>query len=61
VSELEARVAELTDALGDPALYEASGGRERAEQLSRDLAASKDELTGALKRWEEAMAAADAT
>jgi ATP-binding cassette subfamily F protein 3 len=61
VSELEARVAELTDALGDPALYEASNGRERADRLSRDLAASKVELAGALRRWEEAMAAADTT
>jgi hypothetical protein len=46
--------------LGDPALYEAPDGRERAERLSRDLASSKAELAGALKRWEEAMAAADA-
>ncbi len=61
VSELETLVGELTSALGDPALYEAPGGRERAERLSQDLAASKDELAGALKRWEEAMAAADAT
>jgi ATP-binding cassette subfamily F protein 3 len=61
VSELEALVGGLTEALGDPGLYEAPGGHERAERLSRDLAVSKDELAGALRRWEEAMAAADAT
>lgn len=59
VAALEAQVSELTDALGDPALYDAPDGREHVARLSGDLKSAKGELARALKSWEAAMAAAD--
>ena len=56
---LEARVAELSAALADPALYAGdAAGVQRATALRADLAAAERELADALERWMEAEAAA---
>jgi ATP-binding cassette subfamily F protein 3 len=51
VARLEARVAELTAALEDPALYTSADGTQRAHGLSAELERVRRELDSALERW----------
>jgi ATP-binding cassette subfamily F protein 3 len=51
VSALEARVATLTAALEDPALYTRPGGVVEARELGQELEAARSELEAALERW----------
>jgi ATP-binding cassette, subfamily F, member 3 len=57
ISELEARVATLTGALEDPALYTRAGGLEEATRLGAELEIVRRELEDAFERWTEATAA----
>ena len=63
VRELDARVAELTTRLADPALYRARGGASNGgstpEALSKELATTQRALTRAMAVWERAMEAAE--
>jgi ATP-binding cassette subfamily F protein 3 len=54
VAELEGKVASLTAALEDPALYTRSSGVAEAKTLGMDLDAAKEELDAALEQWTEA-------
>ena len=54
VTELEEKVASLTAALEDPALYTRAGGAGEATRLGRELETKKKELDGALDRWSAA-------
>ncbi|HUL48689.1 MAG TPA: ABC transporter C-terminal domain-containing protein, partial [Gemmatimonadales bacterium] len=54
VADLEARIAPITAALSDPALYTRRDGAATAHQLGLELEALKRELEAALARWEQA-------
>ena len=54
VAELEGRVASLTSALEDPALYTRDDGVAHARRLGMDLDAAKRDLDRALAAWAEA-------
>ena len=54
VAEVEGRVAGLTSALEDPALYTRANGVAEAKRLGIDLDAAKRELDEALQSWTEA-------
>ena len=60
VNELEAKIAKLSAALADSAIYTRPDGRAHAEAVSRELKEAKSQLTEAMRTWEEAMAAAEA-
>jgi len=61
VHRLEARIAELTAALADPALYDgAATGARKAGQLDRELKEARRALDDALSRWTAAVEALDA-
>ena len=60
VATLEAKVGELTKALGDPDLYLQPDGQKRAEQLGRELETARAALDGALDAWAKATEAAEA-
>jgi ATP-binding cassette subfamily F protein 3 len=60
VSELEARVAALTAALEDPALYTRPNGVDEARVLGADLDAARHELDTALEQWTTASERVDA-
>jgi len=53
VARLEARVAELTTALEEPALYTTPDGTARAHDMSAELERVRRELDAALERWGE--------
>jgi ATP-binding cassette subfamily F protein 3 len=57
VARLEARVAELTTTLEDPALYTTAEGGKRAAELGVELERAKRALEAAYERWEELAAA----
>ncbi|MEP6692285.1 MAG: ABC-F family ATP-binding cassette domain-containing protein [Gemmatimonadaceae bacterium] len=61
VATREARVAELVQALEDPALYAGAGGNgvKRAATLTADLAKARRALDDAVATWVSAAAAAD--
>ena len=54
VAEVEGRVASLTSALEDPALYTRANGVAEAKRLGIDLDVAKRELDGALSEWTRA-------
>ncbi|HJR62365.1 MAG TPA: ABC-F family ATP-binding cassette domain-containing protein, partial [Gemmatimonadaceae bacterium] len=59
VTRMESRVAALTAALEDPALYTTPEGGKRAVLLGGELEDARRELEAAFARWERAVEAAD--
>jgi ATP-binding cassette subfamily F protein 3 len=59
VARTESRVAELTTALEDPALYATPDGAKRAMLLGAELERGRRALEAAFARWERAVEAAD--
>jgi len=55
IAKHERRVAELSEMLGDPTLYETGEGGRRAGELARELESTKGELNRAMLAWERAM------
>ena len=51
IGRLEARVADITAALEDPALYTKAGGVDEARRLGEELERARSELDDALSRW----------
>jgi len=58
IEQLEARVAELTGQLADPALYQDDGGQ--VARINAELESAQSELDAAFARWEELDAKASA-
>jgi ATP-binding cassette subfamily F protein 3 len=61
VEELEAKIAQLTEVLGDPELYTSEDGKRRALKAGSDLDNLKRKLDSALEEWSAATEAADST
>ena len=59
VEELEAKIAQLTEVLGDPELYTSEDGKRRALKAGSDLDNLKRKLDSALEEWSTATEAAD--
>ena len=59
VEELEAKIARLTEVLGDPELYTSEDGKRRALKAGSDLDNLKRKLDSALEEWSAATEAAD--
>jgi ATP-binding cassette subfamily F protein 3 len=60
VGDLEAKVADLTQLLGDPALYMTEEGKKRAVSAGAELDRLKRQLDKALDEWTTATEAAEA-
>jgi hypothetical protein len=54
ITELEKRIASVSAALEDPALYTRAGGVDEAASLGREIESLKRELDAAMARWAEA-------
>jgi ATP-binding cassette subfamily F protein 3 len=61
VEDLEAKIAQLTEVLGDPELYMSEDGKRRALKAGSDLDNLKRKLDSALEEWSAATEAADST
>jgi ATP-binding cassette subfamily F protein 3 len=61
VGHLDAKVADLTAQLADPALYATPDGPVRAEAMAREIEDLRAELSGAIREWELAMEALTTT
>ena len=59
VADIEARIAQLTEVLGDPGLYTTEEGKRRALKAGSDLDDLKRKLDIALEEWSSATEAAD--
>jgi len=59
VTELEVRVAALSSALEDPALYARTGGVAEAKRLGQDLDVARRALETALDTWARASASVE--
>lgn len=59
VEDLEAKIAQLTEVLGDPELYTTEDGKRRALKAGSDLDNLKRKLDSALEEWSAATEAAD--
>jgi ATP-binding cassette subfamily F protein 3 len=60
VSDLESKIARLTNELADPALYTTDAGKRRAVQAGTELDSVKKRLDRAIEAWTSATEAAEA-
>jgi ATP-binding cassette, subfamily F, member 3 len=59
VSELEAKIDEMTKTLDDPSLYTTPAGTSRATEIGKELEKAKSQLEAAFAEWETASALVD--